>query len=1357
MLEITPEEIRDIRHSLGLTQVEAGELLGGGPRAFTKYEAGAVKPAASVVHLLRLLEENPAAMAILGGRIPQSISAVGVGPFDVTGDHISILRERDLPVLLRKLLIAEAQDNHLPVDGIQVASNIHTPDGGEDGRIWWTEGPERTPNLPSRFCQFQLKGGGITRAAAGKDVLTAGGHVKDMVHKVLSSGGHYILLCAQSYTQRQIEQRENSIRKALREAGMDIADEQVDFRDADQMASWVNCHPSVATWAKERTQPGATGPFRSWNHWAGRGEHDSSQWVEDDRLPELRAWLHEKLAAQHPSLRVVGLSGVGKSRLILQALGPTGDGTAEDTALSDIVLYAVESEVRPEIVIEGVQNLTDMGLRAIVVVDECAPDTHRILDNIVSRAGSRLSLVTIDHEIPSGSSDDTTFKLEEAPLLVTQTIIDRVPNLDPEDQRRLARFSRGFPGIGIRVAHAWRTQLPVAHATDDNLVDAFVLGRNSRRPESLLRSAALIAAFGLVQAEPQPDGTVYDSSTSAVPLSEIVKLVSGLTADELYADIQELRDRGIVQRRGRFTILQPRPIAMKLAERQWRDWTHEKWDEVLGGNISPDFKRLAARQLALLNTTERAATVVAHVCRPAGPFGGMNGVAQLGHPEVLSALAEVDATIVAELLERFLDDVGDPYIIQGALRRSLVFALEKIAFPTDTFEDGARLLLRLAVAENERWGNNATEQFKALFPLLLGNTAANGDLRLSVLDYVAETEDPRQRAIVVEALTQGTLTHHFSRIGSAGAHGSRPNLESWRPATDQEAHKYVEGCVSRLARFSKNDDEPGPSARAGLGQHLRSLACYGFIDIVEEVIGEVSSSVTHWPEALESLGDVIRYDADRIGPEVTRRVRSLIARLQPQGMESRLRLIVTEMSWDYPDDEKLDYETRSKRQVEAVRELAGELLRTPEILTKHLSQLSRQQRRTTMGRVPQRRTFDFGSAIADLSESPNDWQHLIVQAVVDTPEHERDFGLLSGYVTRIAMDCPELEKDLKELVAGDPQLAPAFPLICLRIGIRASDVAAATDALQSGLLHSYNLRCWSFGEGLSKVPSEVVAPLFDVMLAQSAESYSVALDLMVMYAYRGQDKLEGLRPQIRRVVESATRSNLTRAGRDTPDNFSDILTWLLSKGREDADARAVALDLAKVMVDIQEFDEQLFVEPLVPVLLSGFPEIVWPLVSQAIISDPIKAFGLKLLLRGSSSFEPTPCPAILSLPEDALFAWCHAHPNHAPAFAAELLPILTSFKVEELDRSLHPVISRLIDEFGDRDDVWVAIGGNMHTFGWSGSATTYFDLYREPLNSLRNHPKANVRTWVRKMLRDLDSSINSAHDHDEEWLARGEL
>ena len=231
--EITPEEIRAIREHLGLTQVEAGELLGGGPRAFTKYEAGTVKPSASVVNLLRLLEADPAKVATLQGKKSTPMrTTTGIHPFEVTGEHIAALSAQALPMLLRSLLYAEAQTNGLSVDGIHVASGITIPDGGEDGRITWEDGPDRTPYLPSRLCQFQLKAGKISPAKAGRDVLTTAGRVKGMVRSAVESGGHYIMLCAYPYVQKQIEERESRIREALRGAGMTIDDEQVRFLDA---------------------------------------------------------------------------------------------------------------------------------------------------------------------------------------------------------------------------------------------------------------------------------------------------------------------------------------------------------------------------------------------------------------------------------------------------------------------------------------------------------------------------------------------------------------------------------------------------------------------------------------------------------------------------------------------------------------------------------------------------------------------------------------------------------------------------------------------------------------------------------------------------------------------------------------------------------------------------------------------------------------------------------------------------------------------------------------------------------------------------------------------------------------------
>ena len=132
-------------------------------------------------------------------------------------------------------------------------------------------------------------------------------------------------------------------------------------------------------------------------------------------------------------------------------------------------------------------------------------------------------------------------------------------------------------------------------------------------------------------------------------------------------------------------------------------------------------------------------------------------------------------------------------------------------------------------------------------------------------------------------------------------------------------------------------------------------------------------------------------------------------------------------------------------------------------------------------------------------------------------------------------------------------------------------------------------------------------------------------------------------------------------------------------------------------------------------------------------------------------------PAILSLPEDTLFAWCHAHPDRAPAFVAATVPILTTYRTDAPEQSLHPVVIRLFDEFGDRDGVLQAVSLNMGNFGWSGSVTNYFTLYLEPLRTLHNHPKWQVRRWAKAMLRHLDTRIEHARNEDEEWDAQYEI
>jgi HTH-type transcriptional regulator/antitoxin MqsA len=53
------ERVKTVRKRLKLTQEEAGRIIGGGRRAFQKYESGTTPPSDAAVGLLELLDRHP--------------------------------------------------------------------------------------------------------------------------------------------------------------------------------------------------------------------------------------------------------------------------------------------------------------------------------------------------------------------------------------------------------------------------------------------------------------------------------------------------------------------------------------------------------------------------------------------------------------------------------------------------------------------------------------------------------------------------------------------------------------------------------------------------------------------------------------------------------------------------------------------------------------------------------------------------------------------------------------------------------------------------------------------------------------------------------------------------------------------------------------------------------------------------------------------------------------------------------------------------------------------------------------------------------------------------------------------------
>ena len=62
---LDPQAVRRIREKLGLSQKDAGRLIGGGPNAFQKYESGDVLASGAVTSALLLLDRDPGGLDML--------------------------------------------------------------------------------------------------------------------------------------------------------------------------------------------------------------------------------------------------------------------------------------------------------------------------------------------------------------------------------------------------------------------------------------------------------------------------------------------------------------------------------------------------------------------------------------------------------------------------------------------------------------------------------------------------------------------------------------------------------------------------------------------------------------------------------------------------------------------------------------------------------------------------------------------------------------------------------------------------------------------------------------------------------------------------------------------------------------------------------------------------------------------------------------------------------------------------------------------------------------------------------------------------------------------------------------------
>ena len=521
--------------------------------------------------------------------------------FSVTSEEIQSLTDVQARELVARLCKCELRVKGISTAAVSWGGDQRAKDGGVDVRV------EVSPPLgiggyvKKDRCAFQVKAETFGASKIPGEMAPKGA-LRQAITDLAASGGAYVIASTRdNLSDSSLADRKAAMERCL--SSFSLAGKvEVDFFDCRRIADWVEQHPAMAIWVKVASGKPLVG-WKPYGPWAYQEDDADAEYLIDDRVkvfvPDADEGSNVSSAikrirtdlSKNVSVRMVGLSGVGKTRLV-QALFDKRICPDQPALDSENVIYADLSDAvtpQPAMMVEAlVQSDAD----SVVVVDNCGPDVHQRLTEIAKRPGSKIRLITVEYDIRDDLPEGTVcYRLEGSSDDIIKGLLKRRFNLLSEnDLDKIAEFSDGNARVAYALASTSETKGELARLRDSELFHRLFHQKNVESSELLncAEVASLLYSF---------DG--QDTSHS----SEI-SILAGLAEVSEVAflrNVVQLQRRGLVQQRGKWRAVLPHAISNRLAANAVEMYPPELLNRLLVDDASDRVARSFSRRLGYLH------------------------------------------------------------------------------------------------------------------------------------------------------------------------------------------------------------------------------------------------------------------------------------------------------------------------------------------------------------------------------------------------------------------------------------------------------------------------------------------------------------------------------------------------------------------------------------------------------------------------------------------------------------------------------------------------------------------------------------------------------------------------------------
>jgi hypothetical protein len=674
---------------------------------------------------------------------------------DISGNDIADLGDGDLRSLVARLCEAEMRQRELPTSAVTAGGQQEAKDGGVDVRVTLPPSTVITGYVPRPSTGFQVKKSNMPPAAISKEMRPKR-KVRAVLRELAAERGAYIIVSSNGSTSDSaLQNRRKKMADALR--GVKGARNLlVDFYDRVRIASWLRDHPGLLLWVRQRIGKGIRG-WQSYGAWANPAEGVDAEYLFDDTklirtgkredgegISGLAgiARVRETLREPQKIVRLVGLSGVGKTRFVQALFDERIGERALDPSLALYTNLTDDPDPQP---VGMVSDLSAARSRAIVVVDNCSFDLHRRLSEVCRAATSTVSVVTIEYDIREDRPEETeVIRIEPSSAeLIEKLINHRFPGVSQVDARTVAKLCGGNARVAIALAGTIKEHEAISGLGDEELFQRLFEQRHGHN-ERLFRIAqacSLLYSF---------EGEAHSGQHAELP---IFAGLTGTIVGSVYQAVAELKRRDLVQQRGVWRAVLPHAIANRLATMAFQNFPLATIEQHLVNGASERVLKSFSRRLGYLDDSSQAVALVTRWLAKDGLLGDVTKLNRLG-VEMLQNVAPVAPEALLAALER-----APPDALAGHGRFARL--LRSLAYEPRLFVRSTEVLAAIADADASHQ-REARSCFEELFFVYLSGTHAPVDMRLSVLDTQFRSGNARRVELGLNALRAMLEAWHFS-------------------------------------------------------------------------------------------------------------------------------------------------------------------------------------------------------------------------------------------------------------------------------------------------------------------------------------------------------------------------------------------------------------------------------------------------------------------------------------------------------------------------------------------------------------------------------------------------------------------